>query len=389
MTEWTRRTFLSASAATIALSRLSATAMVKGAAPPAGKWIYVGSTAMGEGEGIHVGDWNAASGTIGNLRLAYACIQPSFQVTAHTSDGSFLFSGHQPQPDKAALSSFSVLANGDLKLINTVDLEDQPESFIQIVLDKTHRALVSASYRTSKVRSFKVGRDGHLSDAVSEFTLTGSGPNQRRQTTAHAHGAVISPDNKFALINDLGSDKIMVYKLDPESAKLTPNGTPFFQAKPGSGPRHTAFHPSGRWAYSINELDSSITTMSWAAKTGVLTTIDNTPTTEPGVDIPKNRAGEVIFDSTGKFLYACNRGAAEELLVYKVGADGKLTLASRAPLAGKEARHYANSPDNGYIVVAEQATNFASVFKRDRSSGGLTPTGNRYAVNKASSISFV
>jgi 6-phosphogluconolactonase len=180
----------------------------------------------------------------------------------------------------------------------------------------------------------------------------------------------------------------MVYKLDPTTAKLTPNDTPFYQAKPGSGPRHTAFHPSGRWAYSINELDSTITTMSWDSKTGVLTTIDNTPTTEAGVDISKNRAGEVIFDSAGKFLYACNRGAAEELLVYKVGRDGKLTRASRAPLGGKEARHYAISPDGGYIVVAEQATNFASVFKRDRSSGALTPTGNKYPVNKASSISF-
>lgn len=389
MTEWTRRTFLSASAATIALSRPSAAAMMKEPTQRGGKWIYVGSTAVGEGEGIHVGDWNAADGTIGNLRLAYACTQPSFQITAHTPDGSFLFSGHQPQPDKAALSSFRVMPNGDLKVINTVDLEDQPESFIQIVLDKTHRALVSASYRTSKVRSFQVGSDGHLSETVSEFTLTGSGPNQRRQTTAHAHGAVISPDNKFALVNDLGSDKIMVYKLDPASAKLTPNDIPFYQAKPGVGPRHTAFHPSGRWAYSINELDSTITTMSWDAKTGVLTTIDNTATTEPGVDISKNRAGEVIFDSTGKLLYACNRGAAEELLVYKVGGDGKLTLASRAPLGGKEARHYAISPDGGYIVVAEQATNFASVFKRDRSSGGLTPTGNKYAVSKASSISFV
>jgi 6-phosphogluconolactonase len=128
--------------------------------------------------------------------------------------------------------------------------------------------------------------------------------------------------------------------------------------------------------------------MSWDSKTGVLTTIDNTPTTEAGVDISKNRAGEVIFDSAGKFLYACNRGAAEELLVYKVGRDGKLTRASRAPLGGKEARHYAISPDGGYIVVAEQATNFASVFKRNRSSGALTPTGNKCPVNRASSISF-
>jgi 6-phosphogluconolactonase len=385
MTKWTRRTFLSASSAALAASRLLPAYAAKPSA--GGRWIYVGSTAAGESEGIHVGEWDAA-GSIKNLRLAYACTQPSFQVTAHMPGGVFLFSGHQPKPDRAALSSFRVKPNGDLEVVSTLDIEDQPESFIQIVLDGTHRTLVSASYRTSKVRSFKVSADGHLSEAVSEFTLSGSGPNARRQATAHAHGAVISPDNRFALVNDLGSDKIMVYRLDAATATLTPNNPPFYTAKPGSGPRHTAFHPSGKWAYAINELDSTITTMSWDAKKGVLTTVDNTSTVEPGADVSKNRAGEVIFDRTGQFLYACNRGPADELLVYKVGHDGRITLASRAPIGGKEARHYAISPDGGYVVVAEQFTNAASVFKRDPVTGALTPTGNKYPVNKASSISF-
>jgi 6-phosphogluconolactonase len=385
---WSRRRFISNTAATLAASDALRGRIV---AQTSGRsnWIFVGSTAAGDGEGIHVGQWNEADGTVENLRLAFACAQPSFQVTAHTPVGALLFSGHQPQAERAALSSFRIMQNGELKLINTLDIEDQPESFIQIALDRTHRVLVSASYRTSKVRSFKVGPDGQLSKAVSEFTLTGRGPNPRRQTMAHAHGAVISPDNQFALVNDLGTDKIMIYKLDHVTATLTANATPFYQAKPGSGPRHTAFHPSGKWAYVINELDSTITTMSWNKKEGVLTAIDSTPTTESGADITKNRAGEVIFERTGRFLYACNRGPAEELLVYGVGADGKLTLASRAPLGGKEARHYAVSPGGGYIVVAEQFTNVAKVFRRDKSSGALTATGHTYPVNKASSISFV
>jgi 6-phosphogluconolactonase len=384
MTQWTRRTFLSSSAAMVAASRLMA-------AVPAteGRWVFIGSTAAGDNEGIHVGEWDATHGTVTNLRLAFACTQPSFQVTAQTAGGPLLFSGHQPRPDRAALSSFRILPNGDLKLINTLDLEDQPESFIHLALDKTHRTLVTASYRTSRVRSFKVASDGNLSSAVSEFTLSGTGPNPRRQTTAHAHGVAISPDNRFALINDLGSDKIMVYLLDVANAKLTPNDPPFYSARPGSGPRHTAFHPSGKWAYAINELDSTITTMSWDGKKGVLATLDNTPTVESGTDLSKNRAGEVIFDKAGKFLYACNRGPVDELLVYKVGGDGRLTFASRTALGGKEARHYALSPDNRFVVVAEQFTNAASVFSRDPTSGALTATGNKYPVNKASSISFV
>jgi len=386
MTAWDRRMFVSASAAILA-AKLWAD---ESAARPRGNdvWIYIGSTATGEGEGIHVGRWDAKRDAIEDLRLAYACTQPSFQVTAITPSGPVLFSGHQPQENKAALSSFRVMSNGDLQLVNTIDVEDEPESFVQIALDETHRVLVSASYRSSKVRSFKIDPDGHLSKPVSEFILNGSGPNPERQATSHTHGTVVSPDNKFVLINDLGTDKIMIYKLDPETGTMEPSNPAYYQARPGSGPRHTTFHPNGRFAYCINELDSTITTMSWDSRTGALHTLDNTRTTTPEVDISKNRAGEVILDKAGKFLYACNRGGVEELLVYSVSPDGKLKLASRTPLAGKEARHFAISPEGGYLVVAEQSTNVTSLFRRDELTGTLTRTESKYPVNKASCISF-
>ena len=380
---WTRRGFLSAATATLAATRLRA------AAPSTSEYVYIGSSAEGDGEGIHVGKWNAASGTLSDVRLAFPANSPSFQVGGESHGMRFLFSGHQPQPTVAALSSFRVEASGDLKVINTVTVADLAESMIQIVLDHTQRCLVSASYRSGKVFSFKVGPDGHLSDPVSQFQLSGHGPNARRQTTAHAHGAVISPENRFALVNDLGTDRIMVYKLNGSTAELTPNDPPFYAAAPGSGPRHLAFHPNGKWAYSINELDSTITFLSWNAKTGVLTTVDNISTLLPGADVAKNRAGEVIIDKAGRFLYACNRGPNEELLVYAIDSTGRLTLAGRTPLGGKEARHFALAPGGNFLVVAEQFTNQVSVFTRDRSTGLLVPTGNKYPVNKPSCIVFV
>jgi len=351
-------------------------------------WTYIGSTASGKQEGIHVGRWNAASGVIEDLRLAYACTQPSFQVTASLGSGMYLFSGHQPQETRAALSSFRVSGNGDLEMVNTIEVDDEPESFVQIALDRTHRVLVSVSYRSSKVRTFQVEPDGRLSQPVVEFTLHGSGPNVQRQAKSHSHGAVVSPDNKFVLINDLGTDKIMIYRLDPGTGKLEPNEPPFYKANPGSGPRHTTFHPNGTAAYAINELDSTITTMAWDAEHGSLHTLENTPTTAPDVDIATNRAGEVALDASGRFLYACNRGAVEELLDYNVSADGKLTLASRIPLDGKEARHFAISPDGKWLVVAEQFSNIVSVYQRDQASGALKPSGSRHSINNPSCISF-
>jgi 6-phosphogluconolactonase len=351
-------------------------------------WTYVGSTASGKNEGIHVGRWNADAGVIEGLRLASACTQPSFQVTASLGSGMYLFSGHQPQETRAALSSFRISANGNLETVSTIEVEDEPESFVQIALDGTHRVLVSVSYRSSKVRTFQVGSDGRLSQPVVEFTLHGSGPNTKRQEKSHSHGAVVSPDNNFVLINDLGTDRIMIYRLDSATGSMEPNDPACYQAKPGSGPRHTVFHPNGTVAYAINELDSTITTMAWDAEHGSLRTLDNTPTTAPDVDIATNRAGEVALDASGRFLYACNRGGVEELLVYNVSPEGRLTLASRIPLDGKEARHFAISPDGKWLVVAEQFSNIVSVYRRDQASGALEPSGSRYPINNPSCISF-
>ena len=267
-------------------------------------YIFIGGTAKGEGEGIRVAKWDANAGTLSDPQLAAAVTQPSFMVAAEVDGKRLLFSGHQPSPTQAALSSFRITPSGQLNLVNTVNVPDEEESFIQIVLDRTHRCLVSASYRTSKVRSFKVAPDGHLSEPVSEFQLIGSGPNIKRQTTAHAHGAVIAPGNNFVLINDLGSDKIMVYKLNASTAEMTSNDPPSYSAAPGSGPRHLAFHPGGKWAYAINELDSTLTLFAWDGAKGELHKLDSTPTLPPDADISKNRAGEVIIDKSG--ASACN-----------------------------------------------------------------------------------
>jgi 6-phosphogluconolactonase len=380
---WTRRAFVSTGLTAVVAAKVGA----KGVAMA--EYIFIGGTAKGEGEGIHVAKWDANAGTLSGLRLAIDVIQPSFMVAAEKAGQWLLFSGHQLSPTEAALSSFRITASGDLQLVNTVKVPDEEESFIQLALDKTNRCLVSASYRTSKVRSFEVGADGHLSEPVSEFQLAGSGPNSKRQTTAHAHGAVVAPGNNFALINDLGSDKIMVYKLNPLTAKMTPNDPPFYSAAPGSGPRHLAFHPNGKWAYSINELDSTLTLLAWDGVKGTLKKLDVTQTLPPDADVSKNRAGEVIIDKAGRILYACNRGPSEELLVYSISADGRLSLVERTPLGGKEARHFAIDPSGNFVVVAVQASDQVSVFSRNQQSGELKATGRTYPANKASCVVFV
>ena len=286
-----------------------------------------------------------------------------------------------------ALSGYQIGPTGDLQLINTINV---PEfDFVHTAIDHTGQALITASYGSGKILSAKIAPDGHLSTPVSQIQLTGHGPNASRQASPHAHGVAIAPDNRFVLINDLGTDRIMIYKLNAATAELTPNNPPYFETAPGSGPRHTAFHPSGKWAYSINELDSTITQMGWNAATGALTLASNTPTMPPGSDVTAGRAGEVVFDKTGRFLYACNRAAIDDIVVYSVGKAGQLTLIQHLNFGGKEARHYAISPDATYFILAEQFSDKVAILNRNPTTGTLKLSANEYPVQNPSCILFV
>lgn len=380
---WTRRTFLTTAAATLATTKLHAAPT----SPVAEKLVYIGSGANGPAAGIHAATWNPSNGTLSSLRLAMQADNAAFLATTELSGKRILFAGHQ-LPDKVgALSSYQIGPTGDLQLINTVNI---PEfDFVHIAVDHTSQALITASYGNGgKVLSAKIAPDGHLSAPVSQFQLTGHGPNASRQLAPHAHGVAIAPDNRFVLINDLGTDRIMVYKLNAATAELTPNKPPYFETAPGSGPRHTAFHPSGKWAYSINELDSTITQMGWNATTGVLTLASNTPTMPPGSDVTAGRAGEVVFDKTGRFLYACNRAAIDDVVVYSVGNTGQLTLVQHLNFGGKEARHYAISPDGTYFILAEQFSDKVAILNRNPTTGTLKLSANEYAVQNPSCILF-
>ncbi len=378
---WTRRTFVSAVAATLTTAKLQAVEK------PVDQIVYIGSTDnKGGGDGIHSGNWTAEARTLANLRQVAPITAAGFLALGTVSGRKHLFAGYQAASKAGALSSYRIENNGDLSLINTVTTPDF--DMVHLAVDHKAASIVAASYGSGKVVSVTIANDGKLSNPVSQFQLSGHGPNASRQNSPHAHGVAISPDNRFALINDLGTDRIMVYQLNASTAELTANDPAYFAAAPGSGPRHLTFHPNGMWAYSINELDSTITQLTWDATKGVLALVATTPTLSPGGDVANNRAGEVVIDKSGKFLYACNRGSVEELLVYAIDANGHLNLLSRIPFGGKEARHFAISPDGSSFVLAEQFSNRVSVFSHDSKTGLLKETGHQYEVSTPSCIAF-
>ncbi len=377
---FTRRSFLSLAAASLVATRLGA------AETAAGPWLYTGSTTRKPEDGIHVARWNASSGTLSDFRLAFTALSPSFLAVSRRRKTPLLFAGHALAPKAGGLSGFRIDGTGGLKLINTVTVPGA--DFVHLALDHSERCVIAANYGQGSILSFRVDPEGQLSEPVSRIQLTGHGPNAARQAGPHAHGVAVAPNNRFVYINDLGSDRILIYKFNAATGELTPNNPPFLAMPAGSGPRHLAFHPNGRWAYSINELNSTITFMHWQAASGGLRIVAAVPTLPPGGNVAGNRAGELAFDAAGRFLYACNRGAPEELLTLSVGTDGRLQLQGRLQTAGKEARHFLVSPDGGYLVVAEQFSNEVAVFVRNRKTGLLTPSDARYPIDSASCVVF-
>jgi 6-phosphogluconolactonase len=377
---WTRRSFVIMAAGALTARYLHATGK------PTAPLVYMSSGGGRPSSGIHVGRWNARTGTLSDYRKV-SDLSTSFLATTCHGKAHFLYVGHQVAPKVGGLSSFSIAPSGDLTLLNTVSALGA--SFSHLACDHTGQCIVAPNYAGGFTLSAKIAPDGRLSQFVSRIQYEGHGPVTGRQTSPHPHGVAISPNNRFAYINDLGSDRIFIYRLNVATGEIVSAEPPFVIMPAGSGPRHLAFHPNGKWVYSINELNSTLTLFYWNSVTGSLTSMATTPTVALGDDIAHDRAGEIAFDAVGRFLYTCNRGDAEELPIFAVGRDGHLTFVARIPLQGKEARDFIVSPDDGYLLVANQFSNAITIFARDRSSGLLKLTKASYPVSEASCVLFV
>lgn len=246
----------------------------------------------------------------------------------------------------------------------------QPPAYLAV--DATARTLVAANYRDGYVATMAIRADGTLG-APTVIKHAGKGPNPIRQDQPHVHSVTISPDNRFAIVCDLGLDKIFSYALDPAAARLTPANPPFVATAPGAGPRHFKFGADGQHAYAINEMGGSIVAYDYNIGTGALTA-RQTVSTLPADFKGENTAAEIRVHPNGRFLYGSNRGH-DSLAVFAIdAATGLLTPVEIVPSGGKTPRNFAFSPDGTWLVCAHQDSDNLTVFKVDTATGRLTRT---------------
>lgn len=347
-------------------------------------FVYVGPYTREESKGIYLSRFDAATGELLDPELAAEMENPSF-LAIHPNR-KFLYAVSEVDAP-ALVSAFAIdPASGALTLLNSAEPNGSAPCDLEV--DATGRMLAVANYTSGSTSTFQIGADGKLSELTMLIEHEGSSVNEKRQQGPHAHSVDFSPDNRFCIVSDLGTDKVMVYKADPAAGKLTAHEPPSAGVEPGSGPRHFAFHPSGEYAYVINELASTITAFRWNAEAGTLSPIQTISTLPDGYDQPTTTA-EIMAHPSGKYVYGSNRGH-DSIAVFQVDpGTGELSLVEIAKSGGETPRNFAIAPNGRYLLAAHQKSDNIVVFELDEATGKITPTGREIRVDGAVCLKFL
>src|SRR5580704_10277848 len=360
--------------------------------PPAkGQYIaYVGTyTSKTNSKGIYAYRFDSEKGQLTAIGVAAETPDPSF-LAVHPS-GKYLYAvneiGNFNGGTSGAVSAFAIDAKtGALKFLNQVPTRGAGPCYVS--LDKNGEFVLVANYDSGSIASFPVQADGSLGTASGFVQHSGTGPNKERQEGPHAHWIATSPDNRFALAVDLGLDQVLVYGFDPGKGIFTPMLSGFAKVKLGAGPRHLAFHPNGKFAYVLSEMESSVTVFSYQAKSGAFTSLQTISALPKDFSGPK-QAAEIAVHTSGKFLYASSRGH-DSIAVFAINEKkGTLTSFGQVLTGGKTPRHFAIDPTGAYLLAENQDSDNIVVFHIDAATGNLIPTGQTVEVPSPVCITFV
>ncbi len=353
--------------------------------------VYFGTYTGEKSQGIYVSRLDLGSGTLTPPTLAAAIASPSF-LAVHPNR-SFLYSvnevGKFDGKESGSVSAFSIDAkSGTLTLLNQESSVGTGPA--HLIVDKTGGNVLLANYGGGSVAALPIGTDGKLKPSTAFIQHTGSSVNPQRQNRPHAHSINVDPGNRFAYVADLGLDKVLIYRFDAAKGTLVANDPPFAQVKPGAGPRHFAFHPKGRFAYVINEIDLTVTAFASDPAKGALTEVQTVSSLPPGESVQSGfSTAEVQVHPSGKFLYGSNRGH-NSLSVFAIDEKtGRLTYVENVPTQGSTPRGFGIDPTGAFLLAGNQRSDSVVVFRIDQKAGRLTPTGQTLTIGSPVCVKFV
>lgn len=348
--------------------------------------VYVGSYTGPKSKGIYVMRMDPATGALTEPEVAFEVPSPSF-LTIHPSQKLLYAVSELSGKGGGVVSAFSIAADtGKLNLLNQQPAGGSGTCFIG--LDPAGKNAVIANYGSGSVESLPIGEDGKLGAPASFIQHTGKSIDPRRQEGPHAHSINVDAAGKFAFAADLGLDKVFTYQLDGGKGTLTAGDPPFTSIKPGSGPRHFAFHTSGKFAYVISEMACTVTAFNYDSQKGTLSemqTVSTLPTDFHG----NANCAEVQVHPSGKFLYGSNR-EHNSLAIFTIDPQtGKLTPAGHQSTGGKTPRNFRIDPSGKFLLAANQDSGTIVEFTIDQATGALSPTGVTVKVGSPVCVKFV
>jgi 6-phosphogluconolactonase len=341
--------------------------------------IYLGTYTGEKSQGIYLTDLDLRTGTLSTPRLAGKSTHPTY-LALHGTGRHLLAANEQYEQNNGFVSAFRVdPATGALTPINQVHSMGGGPCYVST--DKTGKWVLVANYGGGTAAVIPVGPDGTLRDAVAVIDHRTGGRK------AHAHCILTSPDNRFALVADLGINQVRIYPFDANSGKVDEAGAFAIDFPAGAGPRHVRFHPNGRLLYVVNELNSTVAVFNYDATNGRANEVQTVPML-PADYTGKRWAAELVIHPNGKWLYASNR-AHETIASYALDEpSGQLTQTGHVPVQGKTPRNFGIDPTGQFLVVVNQDSHNAVVFRVNQTSGALTPTGSTVEVGSPVCVRF-
>ncbi len=340
--------------------------------------IYAGTSSVRGSKGIYVFEFDRLHGKFKELQTVTEGTGPGF--LALSPDNKILYSIYSKgtmSDGNGSVMSFKIDAqSGLLTKLNEQSCGGRGPAHISV--DPKGRFAYVSNYGDGSLSVFPINQDGSLAKASDFIKHTGSSIVAGRQERSYIHSAIPSHNGKFLYVSDLGIDKIMIYKVN-KNGKLSPAVVPYVKNTPGSGPRHFKIHPNGKFAYSAEEISSTVASFLVNKRTGELKALERLDMRPEGFT-ERNSAADIHFSPDAKFLYASNRGH-ESLVIYKVDRkNGKLSLVGHENTGGKHPRNFMIDKKGEFALTANQNTDNVVVFERNKTTGKLKPTGEQIIV---------
>ncbi len=335
--------------------------------------IYAGTSSR-DSKGLYVFGFDRKSGTLTELQTVNEGVNPNFM--ALSVDRKLLYvvySKGAADDGNGAVMSFRINpATGFLTKLNEQSANGRGPAHVSV--DPKGRYIYVSNYGDGSLAAYPVNKDGSLAQASDVIKHAGSSIVVGRQEAPHVHSAIPSADGKYLYVSDLGVDKIFIYRVN-DAGKLLPAEMPFASSTAGSGPRHFVIHPNQKFAYSAEEISSTLASYNLDKATGALTALERLRMI-PADFTDRNSAADLHFSPDARFLYASNRGH-ETLGIYRVNSkDGKLTLLGYESTGGKHPRNFLIDKKGEYAFAANQNTGNVVVFRRDQRTGLLSRIGD-------------